>query len=140
MRDGAATLRGECMAETGTPETPQESRYAAALRTWEATQGRQADRHERAMLRLVTADAGLWSWIKPRMDAAKGRVDLDDGADAQLNRGQRLLLAAARGLYGQNSPVNLAALADDLDDQRFTTVLTTLRAYRQDAQSEQATH
>lgn len=110
-------------------ETPQESRYHTARRAWEAAWHRPLDRHERSLLYLITADAGLWAWARPRLDAAEERVDLHGGAE--LNPAQRLLLDVARTLYGEDSLVNLAVLADDLDERQFATVLAALRAYRE---------
>lgn len=112
--------------------TPQESRYRTALRAWEAARHRPADRQERSLLYLVTADAGLWAWTRPRLDAAEERVSLQ--GDKGLNATQHLLLSVARNLYGEGSPVDLAAMADALDERQFTLVLAALRAYREDTE------
>lgn len=110
--------------------TPQESRYRMALRAWEAARHRPATRQEWTLLYLVTADAGLWSWTQPRLDAAEERVDLH--GEEGLNAPQRALLSVARNFYGEGSMVDLAALAETLDERQFALVLMALRAYRAD--------
>src|SRR5690348_4240328 len=106
--------------------TPQESRYRTALRAWEAARHRPATRQEAALLALVTADAGLWAWTQPRLDAGEEHIDLR--GEAGLNAPQRLLLSVARNLYGEGSLVDLAALADRLDERQFAAVLAALRS------------
>ncbi len=108
--------------------TPQENRYRTALLAWEAALHRPITRQERSLLLLVTADAGLWAWAQPRLDAAGERVDLH--GEAGLNAPQRLLLSVARNLYGEERLVDLAEVAATLDEQQFALVLVALRTYR----------
>jgi len=108
--------------------TPQEHRYRTAWRAWEAALHRPLTPQERSLLVLVTADAGLWAWVQPRLDAAEERVDLH--GEAGLNAPQRLLLSVARTLYGEERLVDLAAVAATLDEPQFALVLGALRTYR----------
>jgi len=112
--------------------TPQEHRYRTAWRAWEAALHRPLTPQEHSLLVLVTADAGLWAWAQPRLDAAEERVDLH--GEAGLNAPQRLLLSVARNLYGEERLVDLAAVTATLNEPQFALVLDALRTYRGDTE------
>lgn len=109
-------------------ETPYKSRFATALADYAHTRGKPADRHWQALLYLATSDAGLWSWLRARMD---GGVDVTEitGAE-QLNDRQRLLLDVALNLFQGCGHVDLARLADVSSQRTFESVIEALRLYR----------
>jgi len=106
--------------------------YEAAIAAYEVATGEPPDRRWRALLRLATADALLWAWVRPRLSYATGvaRLDGRDARGAALGPAQRLLLGVARCLYQGQGAVDLAAVAEGLDGVQFGAVLAALDAYR----------
>ncbi len=113
-------------------ESESDAPYAAACAAYEVASGGPPDRRWRALLRLTTADPVLWAWVQPRLSYATGvaRLDGRDARGAALGPPQRLLLGVARSLYQGQGAVDLAAVADELDETQFGAVLAALDAYR----------
>jgi len=106
--------------------------YEAACAAYAVAAGGPPDRRWRALLRLTTADPVLWAWVQPRLSYATGvaRLDGRDARGAALGPAQRLLLGVARNLSQGQGAVDLAAVADELDETQFGAVLAALDAYR----------
>jgi hypothetical protein len=109
-------------------EAPYKSRFAAALADFAQARGQPADRHWQALLYLATSDAGLWSWLRARMDEG---IDVTEiSGTEQLNDRQRLLLDVALNLFRGRGQVDLARIADVSSTHTFESVIEALRLYR----------
>ena len=111
-------------------DAPYKSRFEAALTDYAEAQSRPADGRWQALLYLATSDAGLWSWLRVRIDYGVG-VTKVTGAE-QLNSRQRLLLDVALNLFEGWGQVDLAQLADISDAHTFESVIGALRLYRRE--------
>jgi hypothetical protein len=109
-------------------EAPYKSRFAAALADYEKSRGQPADRHWQALLYLATSDAGLWSWLRARMDEGVDVMEIN--GTEQLNERQRLLLDVAVNLFQGRGQVDLARIADVSGTRAFESVIEALRLYR----------
>jgi hypothetical protein len=86
------------------------------------------------MLLIVTAAPTLWEKVQPYIDFAAGSAYLDQlRQEAYLSGGEMLLLDLARNLFNRGAEVDIAGLADTLDDRLWPVVLEALAVYRGEA-------
>ncbi len=106
------------------------TRYELALIEYRQARGIEPDRHWRALLYLTTALPELWERVRRRLDMRHGEADLAAVNAQGLSSGEQALLELARALYAGGGAVDVAHMADVLDDRLWEAVLTTLREYR----------
>ena len=86
------------------------------------------------MLLFATASDSLWEIARPYIDVAAGSAYLDQlRQEAYLSGGEMLLLDLARNLFNRGAEVDIAGLADTLDDRLWPVVLEALAVYRGEA-------
>lgn len=108
-------------------------RYKAALREYAKSRGMEADQHWQAMLIIVTAADSLWKKAQRYLDFKNGSAYLDDMVENEyLSGGEIGLLSLARNLFNGGAEVDIAGLADTLDDTVWPAVLEALAVYRGD--------
>lgn len=106
-------------------------RYKRALREYEASRGVEPDKYWLCLLLLCTVTDSLWEKVAPHLDMKRGDAWLDPVAKQEyLSGGEAGLLSLARNLYNQAVPVDIADLANMLDDEHWALVLEALRVYR----------
>lgn len=120
--------------------------YIEALDDYAQARGQDAPAPWRALLYIGTSDAILWTWLRPRLDYARGTADLHGQVElpelAELGRGAPLashgsaqtgqLLQVARHLFGDESEpvVDLAGLLQGLRDRGYHVLMGALHEYR----------
>jgi len=109
-------------------EDAHKLRYKRSLREYEKTRNIPADRYWRCMLLLCTASPSLWDKVEAHLDMKRGEAWL--GRVQGLSGGEGRLLSLAWHLYNQGTAVNIADLADSLDDTLWAVVLEALTVYR----------
>src|SRR5690606_1731808 len=109
-------------------------RYRGALREDSEARGMAPARYWRAMRLGVTAADSLWEKSRPYIDFAAGSAYLDQlRQEAYVSGGEMLLLDLARNLFNRGAEVDIAGLADTLDDRLWPVVLEALAVYRGEA-------
>lgn len=102
-----------------------------ALEFYRMQRGVEPDRNWQAMLILVTANKSLWEKVEPHLDYRHGNAWLNKVQEQEyLSGGEVALLSLSRNLYNGDTLVDLAGLADTLDDDLWPTVLKALAVYR----------
>jgi len=109
--------------------TPHVLAFDAALREYEAARLFTPDRRWRALLYLCTVTPLVWDAVRPHLDFEADHADLE--AVTGLTRGEALLLRAAGNLFREEGSVDLAELADGLDDEVWDVLVAALHEYRQ---------
>lgn len=106
-------------------------RYKRVLREYEKVRCIEPDRYWQAMLLLVTATVALWEKVQPYLEMKNGDAWLDRVQEIEyLSSSEALLLSLARNLYNQGTLVDIADLADTLDEDNWPLVLESLKLYR----------
>lgn len=106
-------------------------RYKRALREYEKIRGIEPDKYWRCLLLLCTVTDSLWEKVSPHLEMRQGNAWLDQvQAQEYLSGGEAGLLSLARNLYNQAVPVDIASLADTLDEDNWLLVLEALAVYR----------
>lgn len=109
-------------------------RYQHALQQYRFARRIEADKYWRCMLLLTTVTAGLWEKVEPHLDMKRGDAWLDRVQQQEYLSGSEAgLLALARNLYNQAETVDIAELANTLDEDNWQLVLEALRIYRGEA-------
>jgi len=102
-----------------------------ALEFYRMQRGVEPDRNWKAMLILVTASKSLWEKVEPHLDYRHGNAWLNKVQKQEyLSGGEAALLSLSRNLYNGDTLVDLAGLADTLDDDLWPAVLEALAVYR----------
>lgn len=112
-------------------------RYKAALREYrKARRDAEPDRYWKAMLCVVTAVDSLWTKARPYIEFEKGNAYLDHmRRDVDLTGGEALLADLASNLFNRHANVDLAGLADTLDETLWPVVPEALSIYRGETSS-----
>lgn len=106
-------------------------RYRHALQQYRFARGIDADKYWQCMLLICTVSESLWEKVAPQLDMKCGDAWLDRVEKQEyLSGSEARLLTLARNLYNQAVPVDVAGLADTLDEDNWPLVLEALAIYR----------
>jgi len=106
-------------------------RYQHALQEYRFARGMACDRQWEAMLLLLTALPAFWAKLRPYIDLKHGSAYLEQAVkEVDLTGGERRILALAHNLFNSGAMVDMADIADTLDDDNWTAVLEALAVYR----------
>lgn len=116
------------MNDTPYLDTPHLLAFGEAQDAYRAARLFDPDRRWKTLLYLTTLTPLLWEAVRPHLDFEADFADLD--AVRGLTRSEALVLRVAANLYAGEGAVNLAQLADELEDEVWDIVQAALALYR----------
>lgn len=116
------------MQDTPYLDTQHLLTFTEATEAYRAARLFDPDRRWNALLYLVTLTPYLWEAVQPHLDFEADFADL--AAVTGITRGETLVLELAAHLYAGEGGVNVAELADGLDDEVWSVALAALNVYR----------
>lgn len=106
-------------------------RYKHVLQQYRFARRIEADKYWRCMVLLCTVTPSLWEKVEPHLDMKRGDAFLDQVQQQEyLSSSEAGLLSLARNLYNQAVTVDIAELANTLDEDNWQLVLEALKIYR----------
>ena len=117
------------MNDTPFLDTPHLLTFREAQDAYRAARLFDPDRRWSALLYLATLTPLVWAAVRPHLDFEADFADLESVAG--LARGEQLVLEVAANLFSGEGAVDLAQLADGLDDEVWDIVLAALNNYRE---------